>query len=208
MGRMPEANKCTLKAPLEDELAHLAKAAPHISVIAIADGAKGNWTFLETVSDRCLVDYLLTASCQGQGRDRRQGQGVVRPSQGDPAQRFRRCRQGETLPAPLSQGGTKFRAGRDLARGADVLRKQPPPHELPVVAHAGSSDRFGRRGGGEQDPGDKTSQALGPALGSRGRPGGADLAITLSIGSIRCRLETCHGEIEIHCRSGVSKRQR
>ena len=57
MGRMPEANKRTLKAQLEDELAHLAKAAPHISAIAIADGAKDNWTFLETVSDHCLVDY-------------------------------------------------------------------------------------------------------------------------------------------------------
>ncbi len=57
MGRMPEANKRTLKAQLEDELAHLAKAAPHISAIAIADAAKDNWTFLETVSDHCLVDY-------------------------------------------------------------------------------------------------------------------------------------------------------
>ncbi len=56
-GRMPEAHKLTLKAQLEDELAHLAKAAPHISAIAIADGAKDNWTFLETVSDHCLVDY-------------------------------------------------------------------------------------------------------------------------------------------------------
>ena len=57
MGRMPEANSRTLKAQLEDELAHLAKAAPHISAVAIADGAKDNWTFLETISDHCLVDY-------------------------------------------------------------------------------------------------------------------------------------------------------
>ena len=189
---MPEANKWTLKAQLEDELAHLAKAAPHISVIAIADG------------QRPLA--CLPASCQG--RDRRQGQDVVRPSQGDPAQRLRRCRQGDTHPAPQPQGGIKSRGGQDLARGTDVLRKQPPPHEQPGVAHAGSSDRFRRRGCGEQDPGDNTSQALGPAPGSRGMPGGTDLAITLSIGPLRCRLETCHGETEIHCRSGVSKRQR
>ena len=152
----------------------------------------------------------LPASCQGQGqgRDRRQGQDVVRPPQDDPAQRLRRRRQGDTLRAPLPEDGTRFRGGRDLARGADVLRKQPPPHELPAMAHIGSSDRIGCRGSGEQDPGDKASQARGPALAPRGRPGGVDLAITLSVGPLRCRLETCHCEIEIHCRSAVSKRQR
>ncbi len=87
MGRMPEANKRSLKAQLEDEPAHLAKAAPHISAIATADGAKDNRTFLKTVSDHCLVDYRH--ACQGQGRDRRQGQDVVRPSQGDPVQRLK-----------------------------------------------------------------------------------------------------------------------
>ena len=209
-GRMPEAHKLTLKAQLEDELAHLAKAAPHISAIAIADGAKDNWTFLETVSDHCLVDYWHACQHLAKAKDAIGDKGktwyarhnAILRNDFDGADRVIRSLR------HYRRTATRFRGGRDLARGADVLRKQPPPHELPAMAHIGSSDRIGCRGSGEQDPGDKASQALGPALAPRGRPGGVDLAITLSVGPLRCRLETCHGEIEIHCRSAVSKRQR
>ena len=48
LGRMPESGKLTLKAQLASEVAHIRRARPEIGIVAIADGAADNWTFLET----------------------------------------------------------------------------------------------------------------------------------------------------------------
>ena len=50
LGRMPESGKLTLKAQLASEVAHIRRARPEIGIVAIADGAADNWTFLETLS--------------------------------------------------------------------------------------------------------------------------------------------------------------
>ena len=47
---MPESGKLTLKAQLASEVAHIRRARPEIGIVAIADGAADNWTFLETLS--------------------------------------------------------------------------------------------------------------------------------------------------------------
>ena len=45
-GRMPEPKKATLKAIILNELGRVLGERPELKVVAIADGAKDNWTFL------------------------------------------------------------------------------------------------------------------------------------------------------------------
>ena len=59
LGRMPESGKLTLKAQLASEVAHIRRARPEIGIVAIADGAADNWTFLETLSPETEVYRLL-----------------------------------------------------------------------------------------------------------------------------------------------------
>ena len=69
LGRMPESGKVTLKAQLASEVAHIRQLRPDVRIVAIADGAADNWTFLETLSPETEVidfwhacEHLRTAS--------------------------------------------------------------------------------------------------------------------------------------------------
>jgi hypothetical protein len=48
MGRMPEPGKDTLKSMLVAELGHALAERPELRLVGLADGAKDNWTFLES----------------------------------------------------------------------------------------------------------------------------------------------------------------
>ncbi len=50
LGRMPESGKVSLKAQLRAEVAHIKAFRPDMEIVALADGALDNWTFLETLS--------------------------------------------------------------------------------------------------------------------------------------------------------------
>ena len=57
LGRMPESGKVTLKAQLASEVAHI-KLRPDVRIVAIADAAADNWTFLETLSPETeVIDF-------------------------------------------------------------------------------------------------------------------------------------------------------
>ena len=69
LGRMPESGKVTLKAQLASEVAHIRQRRPDVRIVAIADAAADNWTFLETLSPETEVidfwhacEHLRTAS--------------------------------------------------------------------------------------------------------------------------------------------------
>ena len=69
LGRMPESGKVTLKAQLASEVAHIRQLRPDVRIVAIADAAADNWTFLETLSPETEVidfwhacEHLRTAS--------------------------------------------------------------------------------------------------------------------------------------------------
>ena len=69
LARMPESGKPTLKAQLASEVAHIRQARPDIAIIAVADGAPDNWTFLESLSPEAQAvdfwhacEHLRTAS--------------------------------------------------------------------------------------------------------------------------------------------------
>ena len=56
---MPEAGKVTLKAQLMDEVAYIREARPDLRLVAVADAAVDNWTFLESIEpDEQAVDFF------------------------------------------------------------------------------------------------------------------------------------------------------
>lgn len=58
MARMPEPNKATLKQQLDAELAHVLEQRPDLVVVAVADGAVNNWSYLETLPHHYeVVDF-------------------------------------------------------------------------------------------------------------------------------------------------------
>ena len=61
-GRLPEAGKTGLKAQLKAEALHWLERRPDLRLVAVADGARDNWTFLESLSpDAMLVDFWHAA---------------------------------------------------------------------------------------------------------------------------------------------------
>ena len=57
--RMPEAGKATLKEQLAAEVAHVRKVRPDLPLVAVADAAPDNWTFLEELQpDEWAVDFF------------------------------------------------------------------------------------------------------------------------------------------------------
>lgn len=66
LGRMPEPGKETLKAMLVTELGHALAQRPDLRLVGLADGAKDNWSFLETTlakipSSVCILDFFHAA---------------------------------------------------------------------------------------------------------------------------------------------------
>ena len=62
-GRMPEANKATLKQMLRAEVDAALSQRPDLEVIKLADGARDNWSFLDELAPQAagsvtLVDFL------------------------------------------------------------------------------------------------------------------------------------------------------
>ena len=58
VGRMPEKGKKTLKETLEDELLAVLDQRPDLQVVAVADGARDNWTWLKTALPKRSVLVL------------------------------------------------------------------------------------------------------------------------------------------------------
>ena len=58
LGRMPESGKLTLKAQLASEVAHIRRLRPELGIVAVADGATDNWTFLEGLEPETeVIDF-------------------------------------------------------------------------------------------------------------------------------------------------------
>ncbi len=57
MGATPEYGKATFLSRLEAEVSHVKAKYPEARYLGIADGAKGNWEFLERHTDEQVVDF-------------------------------------------------------------------------------------------------------------------------------------------------------
>ena len=66
MGRMPEANKATLKQMLSAEVEAVLAQRPDLEVVKLADGARDNWSYLDELAPQAassvtLVDFFHAA---------------------------------------------------------------------------------------------------------------------------------------------------
>jgi hypothetical protein len=66
LGRMPEPGKETLKSILVAELGQALAERPELRLVGLADGAKDNWTFLESTLAKvrasvCILDFFHAA---------------------------------------------------------------------------------------------------------------------------------------------------
>ena len=65
-GRLPEAGKVGLKSQLMAETFHWLKRKPDLKLVAVADGARDNWAFLERLNpDRLVLDFWHAAEHLG-----------------------------------------------------------------------------------------------------------------------------------------------
>jgi hypothetical protein len=78
LGRMPEANKATLKSMLTDELNWVRAQRPDLKVVRLADGAKDNWTFLDAlpVEGPSVIDFFHAAEHLCKALDAAYGEGT------------------------------------------------------------------------------------------------------------------------------------
>ena len=62
LGRLPEKGKLTLKEQLRQEVSHIRSQNPDLKLVATADGAKDNWTFLKSLNpDLTVLDFWHAA---------------------------------------------------------------------------------------------------------------------------------------------------
>lgn len=69
IGAAPEHGKAAFYARMEREIAHVAQTYPQARVIGIADGAPGNWDFLEPHVDEQILDFYHAAEYVTQAAD-------------------------------------------------------------------------------------------------------------------------------------------
>lgn len=78
LARMPEAKKRTLKATLAAEVERALAQRPTLTVVKVADGAKDNWTFLDTLvaQGEAVVDFFHAAGHLQDAFDAAYGEGT------------------------------------------------------------------------------------------------------------------------------------
>ena len=188
---MPESGKVTLKAQLASEVAHIRQLRPDVRIVAIADAAADNWTFLETLSPETEVidfwhacEHLRTASDHA----------VV----SDWFERYREVLRHD--PCGVDKVIRALRHLRDSAKPdrAEIERELAffRKHRQRMRYHAlkaeGVAIGSGVVEGGQQDPGDPAHEALRHALADRRRAGCADLPRPDRIRSLRPGMEGHH----------------
>ena len=189
LGRMPESGKLTLKAQLASEVAHIRRARPEIGIVAIADGAADNWTFLETLSPETEVidfwhacEHLQTASdhavAPGWFEKYRE---ILRHDPRGVAKVIRALRHLRDAAAAPDRAETE----RELA----FFRKHRHRMRLPRPEGRGHRHRLRRGRGCQQDPGDTAHEALRHALADRRRTGCSDLPRPDQIRPLRAGME-------------------
>ncbi|RMH21200.1 MAG: hypothetical protein D6701_02780 [Gemmatimonadetes bacterium] len=80
MARMPEAKKATLKAMLAAEVHEALGQRPELTVVKLADGAKDNWTYLDSVlpAGESVLDFYHAAEQLSEAFDAAYGQGSAK----------------------------------------------------------------------------------------------------------------------------------
>ena len=189
LGPMPESGKLTLKAQLASEVAHIRRARPEIGIVAIADGAADNWTFLETLSPETEVidfwhacEHLQTASdhavAPGWFEKYRE---ILRHDPRGVAKVIRALRHLRDAAAAPDRAETE----RELA----FFRKHRHRMRYHALKEEGIAIGSGVVEAANKIPGDTAHEALRHALADRRRTGCSDLPRPDQIRPLRARME-------------------
>ena len=112
-GRMPESHKVTTKDWLRAELDLVRQRRPDLKVVAIADGAPDNWTFLDSLRpDHSIVDFFHTMEHIKRRLDR-----AIKPSSIQNQKAFARIRKTLLLQPNGGQKAFALLIGHEKAAG-------------------------------------------------------------------------------------------
>ena len=176
-GRMPQPHKEVLKTTLRAELEAVLGKRPALHVVTIADGARDNWRFLDTLAAQgtAVVDFYHAAEHLKSGLDACYGEGDAKGrAQYEKLRHLLRhdCAGVEKVIRSLNHLRRTHPGNKRIAEVLGYLRNNPSPHGLCRGEGPASAHWLGGGGGGVQDAGHPTAEAFGDALASRrgGRP--------------------------------------
>lgn len=81
LGRMPEKGKLVLKSTLAEELNAVLESRPDLAVVGVADGAKDNWTYFESILPKnayVALDFYHAAQHLKDAMDLAHGRGSIK----------------------------------------------------------------------------------------------------------------------------------
>ena len=187
LGRMPESGKVSLKAQLRAEVAHIKACRPDIEIVALADGAPDNWSFLETLSPMAeVVDFWHACEHLSAASDHAVARNWYEKYRENPAPRCGRGGEGHPRPASPAQQG-HLGEGRDRAR-VGVLPQEPASDALSHPEGPQAAHRLGRGRSRQQDADHTAHEALRHALEDPRRAGRSERPRAHQIRALRARL--------------------
>ena len=136
MGLMHEPKKATLKTTLSAELDAALGKRPGLHVVTVADGARDNWRYLDTLAPEAtaVVDFYHAAeqlkstaldACYGENDAK--GRAQFKKLRRVLLERPRLSREGDSCPGLSAQEISSQDTHRS---GLAILPPQPPPHAL------------------------------------------------------------------------------
>ena len=187
--RMPESGKTTLKAQLASEVAHIRRARPDIAIVALADAAPDNWTFLESLSPEAeavdfwhACEHLRTAS--DHAVDPRWFETYRHILRHDPRGSAKVIRALRYL---------RDKAGRNRAARTRLLPQAPQAHAIPRPQRPVPRHRLRRGRGRQQNARHSENEALRHAMAYPRRAGRPHRTRPHQIRALRPCLERPHG---------------
>ena len=181
----PEYGKATFLGRLEAEVAHVKATYPGVHCVGIADGAKGNWEFLERHTEAQVVDFWHAAEYLGKAAAvLYRGDPATRKSWVDcalPRAETRTRGRGGDLEAVevAGEGATVGEGTRGCAAGDHVFR-EPVEGGSDGLSGAGGQERTDRQRGhrsGLQGHRQATAVRFGDEVEGVGSGGGAESAV-------------------------------
>lgn len=120
-GRMPQKDKTDTKDWLRAELKHIRTERPDLVVVAIADGAPNNWSFLEELgADHEVVDFFHTAVHLHRHVSKANGPSSVET----------RAKLKEMRRQLLEESGAADKVFEDMQRGREKAGTAAPPTNI------------------------------------------------------------------------------
>ena len=159
---------------MKAEVSYWIGRKPDLKLAVVADGAKDNWTFLESLQpDVILVDFWHAAQHLSAAADAAFGKGTAAAKAW--FEKWRHVLRHDPNGASKVIDALRYQLRKgekadEIRAELGYFRNNRSRMKLCGSCQRGIRNRIGRGGGGEQGPGDKPDEAFWAALGARRRP--------------------------------------